>query len=160
MNALQLFLTRARTAWNARAPREQLALMAVGAVLLLAIYVQLVSALSSQRDAIARRLPGLLLASYEMAAGRPEAGRAPTAVREDLRSELYKVLADRGLQAELRSLGSAQVEVRMPEQESRALLRALNQIRLAANVRVASVQLRASDTAGQLSATAILERER
>lgn len=160
MNALQPYLNRARAAWAARAPREQIALIAVAVVLLVAIYVQLVSALTTQRDAIARRLPGLLLSSYEMASGRPEAPRAAAGVREDLRSELFQILADRSLQAELRPLGSSQVEMRLPEQDARTLIRALHQIRLAANVRVASLQLRASETAGQASATAILERDR
>lgn len=142
--------------WAARNLRERLMLGAGAAVLICAAYILAVSSLQQRIASLQRKLPELLLSSYEIAGGSQAVPRA--ARSGDLRSELFKILADRGLQAELRALSTDKVEMRLPEQDAKTLISSLNAIRLAAGARVQSLQIRSTESAGGAGATAVLER--
>jgi len=120
------------------------------------IYVLLISSLQHRIASLQRKLPELLLNSYEIAAGSKTT--APRTTRSnDLRSDVFKILADRGLQAELRALSTNQVEMRMPDQDAKTMFNSLNAVRLATSAHVLSIQIRAAKE-GQAGTTAILER--
>ncbi|MDQ7988205.1 MAG: type II secretion system protein GspM [Candidatus Dactylopiibacterium sp.] len=145
--------------WQARNPRERLILACGGAVLLIALYVACLQAVQTRIATLDRRLPELLLNSYEIAAGgRAAAPAAPVRSSEDLRSELFRLLADQGVKAELRGLAADRVEARLAPAGGEVLLRQLNALRLASGSRVASLQLRSGDAPGTAELTAILER--
>lgn len=145
------------TFWRARAPREQLILMLGSAALLVGLYLLAVGALQQRIGSLQKQAPELLLNSYEIASG----GQANTApVRgSDLRSDLYKILAERNVEAELRALSPQQVEMRLPDQTAGALLGSLHTLRQAVGARVVSLQIRAEDADGIAGATVILERK-
>lgn len=142
--------------WAARDAREKLILTAGFVVIAVALYVLCITTLNKSIAGLERKLPELLLNNYEIAAGGKAAG--PRAARNgDLRSDLFKVLADRGLKADLRALSTHQVEMRLPDQDAKTLLNDLNAIRLATDAHIVSLQLRAADK-GLTGATATLER--
>ncbi len=145
--------------WQARNRREQLILIGGGVVLLLAIYIGSLQAINARIDALRKRLPELTLNSYEIAAGTRERRPPPPRAREDLRSELFRLLAEQDIKAELRGLAPDRVEMRLPPANGEVALRQLNALRLASGARVASLQLRAAD-ATNAEFTAILERRR
>lgn len=155
----RLLLLQAQTErfWAARNARERIILISGGTALLIVIYVMSLIGLQHRIAALQHKLPELLLNSYEIAAGaRTEAPRTTHA--GDLRSDLFKILADRGLKAELRALSSNQVEVRLPDQDAKVLFNTLNTLRQAAGARVQSLQIRADQSASATGATAVLER--
>lgn len=142
--------------WAARNPRERWILMLGAGLLIVLVYVLLISSLQQRIAGLQRKLPELLLNSYEIAGGSK--ATAPRAARSgDLRSDVFKILADRGLQAELRPLSTNQVEMRMQDQDAKTMFNSLNAIRLAAGARVLSIQIRAAKD-GQAGTTVILER--
>jgi len=145
--------------WLARNRREQLILIIGGAILLLAIYLGSLQAVNGRIEALRKRLPELTLNSYEIAAGTR--GTAPPAARssEDLRSDLFRLLAEQNIKAELRGLAPDRVEIRLPQGDGQTALTQLNALRLAAGSRVASLQVRSPD-ASSTEITAILERHR
>jgi type II secretory pathway component PulM len=145
--------------WQARNPREQVILTCGGAVLLLAIYIGSLQAINTRIEALRKRLPELTLNSYEIAAGTRENRPPVPRAREDLRSELFRLLAEQDIKAELRGLAPDRVEMRLPPGNGETALRQLNALRLASGSRVASLQLRATDAANA-EFTAILERRR
>jgi len=142
--------------WAARNARERLILVVGAALLVVLIYVLLISSLQQRITGLQRKLPELLLNSYEIAGGG-KATAPRTARSGDLRSDVFKILADRGLQAELRALSTNQIEMRMQDQDAKTMFNSLNAIRLAASARVLSIQIRATKD-GQAGTTAILER--
>lgn len=150
----------ARQYWQARNRREQLILAGGGLVLLLSIYAFCLQSLHGRIETLRKRLPELTLNSYEMAAGTRNQPAAPTRRDEDLRSELFRRLADQGVSAELRGLSADRVEMTLAARPAAELLNSLNTLRLAAGARVASLQLRAQDEAGLAAATVIMERRR
>jgi type II secretory pathway component PulM len=157
MNAkLLLIQTNLIRFWTARNARERAILMAAGSIVIVAIYVSIAWTLHQRITGIQRKLPDLLLNSYEIAAGSQTT--APRTLHAgDLRSDLFRILADRNLHADLRPLGSSQVEMRLPDQDAKSLLNDLNAIRQAADAHVISLQLRVADK-GNAGATAVLER--
>ena len=143
--------------WAARNPRERLILSIGAAALIVLAYWLAISSLQSRIVSLQRKLPELMLNSYEIAGGgdavTPRAARAA-----DLRSDLYKILADRGLKAELRALSTDQVEMRLPDQDAKTLIGSLNALRLSAGARVLSIQIRAAEAGGEAGSTVVLER--
>lgn len=155
---IDALLQQASTWWLARQPRERLALAAVLTTLVCASYYLSVSSLQQKIVRLERQLPELMQHSFEISAGaRPQ----PQAVVErgaDLRSDLFRILAEREVLAELRALSTTRVEMRLPPQPGTTLLANLQAIRLASGARVANLQLRNGDD--KLSeATVILERQ-
>lgn len=145
--------------WQARNRREQMILAGGGIVLQLALYLASLQAVNARIDSLRKRLPELTLNSYEIAAGTREHRPPPARAREDLRSELYRLLAEQDIKAELRGLAPDRVEMRLPPENGETALRQLNALRLASGARISSLQLRATD-ATRAEFTVILERRR
>lgn len=158
----QLILARntALQYWQARNRREQIILMAGGVALLLGLYAFSLQAVLGQIERLHKRLPELTLNSYEIAAGSRNALSAPVKRGEDLRSELFRILADQGVQAELRGLSAERVEMHMAARPAPSLISSLNSIRLSAGAQVVNLQIRALEEADQAEATVIMERRR
>lgn len=157
---LILLRTSALQYWQARNRREQLILMAGGSVLLVAIYATSLLAVQERIAALQRRLPELALNSYEIAAGKQGPAMPPPKRGEDLRSELFRILADQGVQAELRGLSADRVEMTMNARAGQNIINSLNAIRLTAGARVTSLQIRTVGAEEQAEASVILERRR
>lgn len=157
----KLILARdtAQLYWQKSSRREQLTLIAGGIILLLAIYISSLQTVNGRIEALRKRLPELMLNSYEIAAGTRGAMPPPTRSSEDLRSELYRLLAEQNIKAELRGLAPDRVEIRLPQGDGQTALTQLNALRLASGSRVASLQVRNAD-ASSTEFTAILERRR
>ena len=156
MKQLLILETRLRVFWAARNARERMILIVGIVVAIVAAYIMAISAVNNKIAGLQRRLPELLLNNYEIASGsKALPQRAKRA--GDLRSDLFKILAERKLQADLRAISPTQVEMRMPDQDAKTLLDNLNAIRLSADAHVTSLQLRATEK-GSTGATATLER--
>lgn len=103
--------------WQARSPRERAILLAwaVAATVLL-LWFAVLSPLARRIDQLEQRVPELESKLYAMRAQPPGASRAPRATSAaDLRSTLYRLLADKKISGELRALSSSRVELRLPE---------------------------------------------
>jgi type II secretory pathway component PulM len=157
MNAQLISLqTQLATYWAARNAQERLAITVVAGLLALIVYGSIAYSLHQGINSLQRRLPELQLESYEIAAGGK--GAAPRAPHGgDLRSDLFKVLADRDLHADLRALSPSQVEVRLPDQDAKSVFGDLNTIRQASDAHVISLQIRTADK-GNTGIVATLER--
>lgn len=156
MNQLLMLENRLQAFWKERNARERLILVVGISIAVVAFYLMAVDAVNKKIAGLQRSLPTLMLNNYEIASG----GKAvPQRAKRagDLRSDLFKILAERKLQADLRAISPTQVEMRMPDQDAKALLDNLNAIRLAADAHVTNLQLRAADK-GNTGATAMLER--
>lgn len=156
MKQLLIVETRLHAFWAARNTRERLILAAGGIIAIVAFYLMAVGSINKRIQVLQRRLPQLTLDSYEIATGSkalPQRARRAG----DLRSDLFKILAEHKLQADLRVVSTSQVEMRLPDQDARTLINTLNTIRLAADAHIVSLQLRAVDPQNA-GATAMLER--
>ena len=155
---IQALLQQGSQWWQARAPRERLALAAALTTLVCASYYLGVSSLQQKIVRLERQLPELMQQSFEISASARPQAQAPVARGADLRSELFRILAEREVLAELRALSATRVEMRLPPQPGSNLLASLQAIRLASGARVESLQLRNGED--KLSeATVILERQ-
>ena len=103
--------------WQGRSPRERVILLAwaiVASVLLL--WFAVLSPLGRRIDQLEQRVPELESKLYSMRSQPLAAPRAPGAASAaDLRSTLYRLLADKKISGELRALSSSRVELRLPE---------------------------------------------
>ena len=103
--------------WNARSPRERtiLVLWTTVATFLL-VWFAVLSPLGRRIDQLEQRVPELESKLYAMRAQPLGPARAPSAASAaDLRSTLYRLLADKKISGELRALSSSRVELRLPE---------------------------------------------
>ncbi len=146
--------------WAARNKREQQILIAGGIVLLIALYLLSLFSVQGKIEALRRRLPELAMYCFEFAAGRFNGPVAPVKRGEDLRSEVFRILAEQGVKAELRGLSPERVEMNMSARAGQNLVNSLNAIRLSAGARVSSLQIRTLESGEQAEATVILERRR
>ena len=109
---------KAQLWWQARSPRERVILLvwAVAATVLL-LWFAVLSPLARRIDQLEQRIPELEAKLSAMRAQQPAgAARAPRATSAaDLRSTLYRLLADKKVSGELRALSSSRVELRLPE---------------------------------------------
>ena len=155
---IQALLQQGGQWWQARVLRERLALAAALATLVCASYYLSVSSLQQKIVRLERQLPELMQQSFEISASARPQAQAPVARGADLRSDLFRILAEREVLAELRALSATRVEMRLPPQPGSTLLTSLQAIRLASGARVESLQLRNGED--KLSeATVILERQ-
>ena len=120
--------------WSARTQRERLILLVWGGVMsLLLLWLAVLSPLQQRVRVLEKRVPQLeakfnelRYRSADKASVRSSAGKAS----QDLRSELFRLLADKKISAELRAISNSRVEMRLPElplSEAIDLLMALRQ---------------------------------
>lgn len=149
--------------WNERTVRERQILLAWSVVVgLLLIWFGLLSPLGKRIATLEKRVPALEAQLTAMRARPVAAPRAPSAsgaANEDLRSTLYGVLAERKLNAELRALSSARVEMRLPELPMSEALELLDLLRKEAGARVVVLNVRTEAAPGAASRI-VVELER
>ena len=131
---------KARLWWQARSPRERVILLAwaVAATLLL-LWFGVLSPLARRIDQLEQRIPELEAKLSAMRAQQPAGGAAPApraTSAADLRSTLYRLLADKKVSGELRALSSSRVELRLPELPMPAALELIEFLRQQSGARV------------------------
>ncbi len=138
--------------WQARSNRERTILLAWGAVVaLLLMWFGVVAPLNQRIATLEKRIPELETQLNRMRAqptGSPSAARPAGTVDGDLRSTLYGWLAERKLSAELRTLSSSRVEMRLPELPAKEALDVLDALRQEYGTRIAVVNLRGNAEPG------------
>lgn len=146
--------------WQARSPRERAILLAwaiVATVLLL--WFAVLSPLTRRIDQLEQRVPELESRLYAMRAQPPSASRAASATSAaDLRSTLYRLLADKKISGELRALSSSRVELRLPELPMNDALELLEFLRQQSGARVVVFNAK-SEAAPAAAARVVVELE-
>ena len=146
--------------WSARSPRERTILMlwAIVATLLL-VWFGVLSPLSRRIAQLEQRVPELEAKLYSMRAQPLVAPRAPSAASAaDLRSTLYRLLADKKISGELRALSSSRVELRLPELPMKDALELLESLRQQSGARVVVFNAR-SEAAPAAASRVVVELE-
>ena len=146
--------------WHARSPRERtiLGLWAIVATLLL-VWFGVLSPLSRRIAQLEQRVPELEAKLYSMRAQPLAAPRAPGAASAaDLRSTLYRLLADKKISGELRALSSSRVELRLPELPMKDALELLESLRQQSGARVVVFNAR-SEAAPAAASRVVVELE-
>ncbi|KAF7598699.1 MAG: hypothetical protein CGU28_09365 [Candidatus Dactylopiibacterium carminicum] len=145
--------------WQARQPRERLALSVATGILVCVCWYLLASGLQQNINRMQRQLPELMHNSFEIAAGTRAAPPAPPVTTgADLRSDIFRLLAEREQPAELRALSVGSVEMRLPAAPGARQLETLHALRLGSGARVKSIQIQNGDD-GLSEVTATLERQ-
>jgi len=124
--------------WHARSPRERTILLAwVTIATLLLLWFAVLSPLARRIDQLEKRVPELESKLYSMRAQPLNAVRAPSAASAaDLRSTLFRLLADKKISGELRALSALRVELRLPELPMKDALELLEFLRQESGARV------------------------
>jgi len=133
---------RAKTAawWQARSRRERTILLiwGVGAAVLL-MWFAVLSPLGNRIDQLERLVPELESRLYSMRAqhlNEPRAQGSGSTSAADLRSTLFRLLAERKVSGELRALSASRVELRLPELPMKEALELLEFLRQESGARV------------------------
>ena len=124
--------------WHARSPRERIILVvwAIAAALLL-LWFAVLSPLGRRIDQLEQRVPELESKLYSMRSQPLNSPRPASATSAaDLRSALYRLLAERKISGELRALSSSRVELRLPELPMHEALELLELLRRESGARV------------------------
>lgn len=124
--------------WHARSPRERTILLAWAIVAtLLLLWFAVLSPLGRRIDLLEQRVPELESKLYAMRSQPLNSPRPASAVSAaDLRSTLYRLLADRKISGELRALSSSRVELRLPELPMQQALELIEVLRQESGARV------------------------
>ena len=146
--------------WQARSPRERVILRAwaiVACVLLL--WFAVLSPLGRRIDQLEQRVPELEAKLYSMRSQPLAAPRAPGATSAaDLRSTLYRLLAERKISGELRALSTSRVELRLPELPMKDAIELLEFLRQQSGARVVVFNAR-SEVAPAAASRVVVELE-
>lgn len=149
--------------WHARPPRERtLLLLWGGAASVLLAWFAVLSPLSRRIDQLEQRVPELEAKLASMRAQpltdtrlQSPAGKSAA----DLRSTLFRLLADRKVSGELRALSASRVELRLPELPMKDALELLEFLRQESGARVVVLNAR-TEAAAATSSRVVVELER
>lgn len=157
--------------WSTCTPRERKLLMMWAPVALaLLLWIGVVAPLTRRIDQLERRVPELEMRLNVMrsqgrvdpvpggahAIGGGDAAQGRTAA--DLRSALYRAVGERKISAELRTLSSSRVEMRLPELPMKDALDLLLALRRETGSRVVAFNA-SNDQAGRATARLLVEFE-
>lgn len=149
--------------WQGRSPRERTILFAWGsAVTILLLWFAVLSPLLQRIATLEKRVPVLEAQLNKMRARPADSKRSPSAANPaqgDLRSTLFGLLAERKINAELRALSNARVEMRLPELPMGEVLELLDALRRETGTRVAVMNVKTEAAAGS-AARVVVELER
>jgi type II secretory pathway component PulM len=149
-----------RQFWLARPPREQKILLAWAAIVIPAvIYFGLLDPLLTRIPQLQRNIPKLERELFAMRAAPSQPARGGKVEDGDLRSALFRALAARQLNADIRSLGPERAELRFPTQNIDAALNIANSLRTEARARVVSIQIKTDAPNSPVQLTMELERK-
>lgn len=147
--------------WHARSPRERSILLvwASGALLLL-LWFAVLSPLGKRIDQLEKRVPELESKLYSMRAQPLNQARAQGATKSaaDLRSTLFRLLADKKINGELRALSASRVELRLPELPMKDALELLDFLRQESGARIVVLNAK-TDPAPATTSHVVVELE-
>lgn len=157
MNAKQKF----EQFWNARTPSEQKFLQVwVVVIAAAAVYFLLLSPLSGRIGQLQKNVPKLESQLFAMRSqpvpGGTRSGQA--APKGDLRSVLFQLLANKGVNVDLRSISAERVELRLPEMPATEALALADHLRQEAAARITILSIKKG--AGNGFVQMIVEMER
>lgn len=147
--------------WSARNPREQKVLIVWAATILLAgFYFGVLSPLMTRIPKLEKSLPRLEAQLFAMRAA-PGSGPVKNKGAEegDLRSALFKALAARQINADLRSITPERVELRLPPLAIADALSLANALRQDAGAQAPSISIKNEAGNGQVLLVMELERK-
>lgn len=149
-----------RQFWLARPAREQKILLVWAAIVIPSlIYFGILDPLMSRIPQLQRNIPKLERELFAMRAAPSQPARGSKADQGDLRSALFKALAARQLNADLRSLGPERAELRFPAQNIDVALNMANSLRAEASARVVSINIKTDAPNSPVQLTMELERK-
>jgi type II secretory pathway component PulM len=148
--------------WQARSRREQIIVLAwsVAAAALL-VWFAVLSPLFKRIDQLEKRVPELESKLQAMRAQPLNETRAQGKSRSsaaDLRSTLFRALAERKISGELRALSASRVELRLPELPMREALELLEFLRQESGARVVVFTAR-TDASAAAASRVVVELE-
>lgn len=147
--------------WAARNPREQKVLIVwVATIVLASFYFGVLSPLMTRIPKLEKSLPRLEAQLFAMRAA-PGSGpiKAKGTEDGDLRSALFKALAARQINADLRSITPERVELRLPPLAIADALSLANALRQDAGAQAPSVSIKNEGGNGQVLLVMELERK-
>ncbi|MFZ4538648.1 type II secretion system protein GspM [Propionivibrio sp.] len=148
--------------WQARSIREQKTLLAWGlAFVALLMWFAIISPLSKRIDQLEKRIPELETRLNTMRSQPLNEIRAQGITSKngaDLRSTLFRLLADKNISAELRALSSSRVEIRLPGLPMKDALALLESLRQESGARVVVLNAK-TEAASSGDARVIVEME-
>ena len=146
--------------WSARSPKEQKLLQLwAGVIGIAAIYLLVISPLSARIGQLKKGIPQLESQLFAMRAQPmpgPRSGLA--AVKGDLRSVLFQLLANKKINVDVRSISAERVELRLPEMPTEMALAALEKLRQDSAARIVNLTIKHSTAGGPVQV--VLEMER
>jgi len=149
-----------RQFWLARPPREQKILLVWAAIVIPSLlYFGAIDPLLTRIPQLQRNIPKLERELFAMRAAPNLPVRAGKAEDGDLRSALFKALAARQLNADVRSLGPERAELRFPAQNIDVALNAASSLRAEARARVVSIIIKTEAPNSPVLLTMELERK-
>lgn len=146
--------------WHARSPRERIILVvwAIAAALLL-LWFAVLSPLGRRIDQLEQRVPELESKLYSMRAQPLNEARAQKATSAaDLRSTLFRLLAEKKVSGELRALSASRVELRLPALPMKDALELLEFLRRESGARVVVLNAK-TDPAPATASLLVVELE-
>ncbi len=146
--------------WSTRSPKEQKLLQLwAGVIGIAAIYLLVISPLTSRIGQLKKSIPQLesqLFAMRSQPMQGPRSGQA--AVKGDLRSVLFQLLANKKINVDVRSISAERVELRLPEMPVAEALALADDLRRDAAAKVAMLSLKKGSGNGLVQM--VLEMER
>jgi type II secretory pathway component PulM len=156
---------RAKTAawWQGRSSRERTILLAWGGVAtILLLWFAVISPLRQRINQLEQRVPELESKLYLMRAHPLNEVRVQSVDNKsaaDLRSTLFRLLADKKISAELRALSASRVEMRLPELPMKEALDLLESLRQESGARIVVLNAK-TDAASSATSRLVVELER
>lgn len=147
--------------WAARPPREQKILLAWAAIVIPSLlFLGVIDPLMKRIPHLQSNIPKLERQLFAMRAAPTQTSRAGKTDDGDLRSALFKALAARQLNADLRSINPERAELRFPAKAIDEALNVANSLRSEARARVVSLSIKTESANMPVLLTMELERKR
>jgi type II secretory pathway component PulM len=148
--------------WQARSSREQKIVLAWGlTATALLLWFAVIAPLGNRIDQLEKRVPELESKLHSMRAqplnGTRTQGQSSKNAA-DLRSTLFRLLADKKINAELRAISSSRVEMRLPELPMKDALDLLEFLRQESGSRIVVLNAK-TDTASRAVSRIVVELE-
>lgn len=149
--------------WQARSRSERILLLAWSGVVAVALmYFGLLSPLYGRLDRLEKSIPVLENQLFAMRSQpAPGGGMRPSNPQApgDLRSSVFRFLADQQLTADVRSLASDRVEVRLPEMPADNALSLLQKMRQETEAKIAGMSMKRDAEEGPVQTVVEMERK-
>lgn len=136
--------------WNTRPPREQFILRASGITLALMLcFGGVIAPLNARISTLEKRIPTLESQLTKMHVTQlPSKGKGHQSkeVSGDLRSQIFSLLSEKKVSAELRAVSSSKVEMRLPPMPAQEVMPLLSWLKDETGTRLNSVTIHSDQT--------------